>query len=90
MNSQIEGSIESVGEANKANEDTEAHLRGAVGGPEQRAAVDHTDYEKSRNPDSELRLDDEDDSLYSDGLDIGDDTEPLAGTDGDNLTGVKG
>jgi hypothetical protein len=28
--------------------------------------------------------------LYNDGLDIGDDSEPLAGTDGDNLTGAKG
>jgi hypothetical protein len=60
-----------------------SRLRGAaLEGSDQKTAVDHTDYEKSRNPDSELHLDDEDDSLYADGLDIGDDGEPLAGTDG--------
>jgi hypothetical protein len=60
-----------------------SRLRGAaLDGSDQKTAVDHTDYEKSRNPDSELHLDDEDDSLYADGLDIGDDSEPLAGTDG--------
>lgn len=70
---------------------TETRLRGeAVGGAEQRSAPDHADYEKSRDPDSELHLDDEDDSLYSDGLDIGDDSEPLAGTDGNGPKGIKG
>ena len=70
---------------------TETRLPGAaLGGAEQRAAVDHVDYEKSPNPDIEMHLDGEDDSLYSDGLDIGDDTEPLAGTNGDGPKGIKG
>jgi hypothetical protein len=42
-----------------------------------------------REPDSELRLDGEDDNLYNDDLDIGNDAEPLAGTDGNNKTGPK-
>jgi len=67
-------------------------LRGAgLQGADQKDAVDHPDYEKSRDPDGELHLDDEDDSLYADGLEVGDDSEPLAGTDGNNPPGgVKG
>lgn len=66
-------------------------LRGAaLNGADQRAAVEHSEYEKRRNPDAELHLDGEDDSLYSDGLDIGDDTESLAGTDGNAPKGIKG
>lgn len=70
---------------------TGPRLRGAgLEGSEQKDAVDHAEYEKSRNPDTELHLDGEDDTLYSDGLDISDDTEPLAGTDGKSPTGIKG
>lgn len=66
-------------------------LRGsALDGAEQRAAVDHSDYERSHVPDSELRLDGEDDSLYNDGLDIGDNSETLASTDADSPKGIKG
>jgi len=51
-------------------------LRGeALGGAERRSSVEHTDYEETRNPDTELRLDGEDESLYSDGVDVIDDTE---------------
>ena len=53
-------------------------------------AADHVSYKKSRNPDAELHLDGEDDSLYNDGLDIGEDTDTLAGTDGKTPGGVKG
>ena len=69
-----------------------SRLRGAaLEGTDQKTAVDHADYEKSRNPDGELHLDDEDDSLYADGLEVGDDSEPLAGTDGNTPPGgVKG
>jgi|HubBroStandDraft_1064217.scaffolds.fasta_scaffold167563_2 hypothetical protein len=50
---------------------TETRLRGeALNGAEQKAVVDHTNYEASRDPDTELRLDGEDDRLYVDGLDI--------------------
>lgn len=66
-------------------------LRGAgLDGAEQKSSVAHTDYEETRNPDAELRLDGEDDSLYSDGLDVGDHTESYAGTDGDAPKGIKG
>jgi hypothetical protein len=66
-------------------------LRGAaLDGAEQKSSVDHIDYEKGRNPDAELRLDGEDESLYSDGLDVGDDTESWAGTDGSAPQGIKG
>jgi hypothetical protein len=66
-------------------------LRGsALDGAEQKSSVDHTDYEETRKPDVELRLDGEDDSLYSDGLDVGDDTESYGGTDGDAPKGIKG
>jgi hypothetical protein len=66
-------------------------LRGvALDGAEQKSSVEHAEYEKNRNPDTELRLDGEDDSLYSDGLDIGGDDESWAGTDGNAPKGIKG
>ncbi len=69
---------------------SERKLRGtALKGSEQKSAADHTAYEEERNPDTELRLDDETDSLYSDGLDVEDDSgETLAGTRG-NSSGIK-
>jgi hypothetical protein len=74
-----------------ASKSPKTRIRGnALDGAEQKDAVDHTDYERSRNPDTELRLDGEDDSLYSDGLDIGDNTDTLAGTDGNSPKGIKG
>jgi hypothetical protein len=49
----------------------ETRVRGeSLNGAEQKTAVDHINYKKSRDADTELRLDDEDDCLYSDGLDI--------------------
>jgi hypothetical protein len=67
----------------------ERRLRGAdLGGSEQQRAVDHEDYEKQRNTDTELRLNEEKDSLYDDGLDIEEDDSPLAGTRGPS-SGVK-
>lgn len=69
---------------------SERKLRGAgLKGSEQKSAADHTEYEEQRNPDTELRLDQETDTLYSDGLDTesGAD-ETLAGTRGDSY-GIK-
>jgi hypothetical protein len=67
----------------------ERRLRGEdLGGAEQKRAVDHADYEKRRDPDTELRLNDEQDSLYDDGLDIEADDSPLAGTRGPS-SGIK-
>ena len=45
-------------------------------------------HEKRRDPDTELRLDDEEDTLYDDDLDIEDDDETLAGTRGPS-SGIK-
>ena len=61
----------------------EDKLRGkALKGVDQPTSVEHVEYEKKRDPDAELHLDDEEDDLYSDGLDIDDDEGPPAGTDG--------
>ncbi len=51
-------------------------------GSEQKDSVDHVEYAKKRNPDAELHLDGEKDTLYQDGLDIEDDSETLADTRG--------
>jgi len=87
-----------MGDANPLDDDKEdqpatsgeRRLRGGdVDGSENKRAVDHTDYEKRRNPDTELRVDGEDDSLYDDGLDTeDDDDETLAGTRGPS-SGIK-
>ena len=61
----------------------ERQLRGiALKGSEQKAVADHVEYETGRNPDTELHLDGETDSLYSDGLDLEEDFDTLAGTHG--------
>jgi hypothetical protein len=87
-----------MGNANPSDQDKEdksatsgeRRLRGGdLGGSEDKRAVDHTDYEKRRNPDTELRVDGEEDSLYEDGLDtVDDDDETLAGTRGSS-SGIK-
>jgi hypothetical protein len=60
----------------------ERKLRGdALAGSEQKRAVDHSTYEETRNPDTELRTDNEEDTLYSDGLEVEDDTPPLIAPD---------
>ena len=69
---------------------SERNLRGtALKGSEQKSAADHTTYEERRNPDTELHVDEERDTLYNDGLDLEDDSgETLAGTRG-NSSGIK-
>jgi hypothetical protein len=69
---------------------SERQLRGsALKGSEQKSAADHTTYEERRDPDTELQLDGEKDTLYNDGLDLEDDSgETLAGTRGDSA-GIK-
>lgn len=62
----------------------ENELRGdSLAGSERRRAADHTAYEKRRNPDAVVRTDDEEDTLYDDGLELEDDTPPLGTTGGD-------
>jgi hypothetical protein len=66
----------------------EPRLRGSnLGGAEQKDAVDHATYAKNRNPDAELHLDDEKDTLLDDGLDIEDDSDTRAGTRGNTNHG---
>jgi hypothetical protein len=66
-----------------ADDAGERKLRGkSLDGAEQKNAVDHPAYEKARNPDTELRLDGEEDTLYQDGLEVEDDSETLADTRG--------
>ena len=55
---------------------------GALSGSERRQAVDHTEYNRKRNPDATVRVDNEEDTLYDDGLELEDDTPPLVNTDG--------
>jgi hypothetical protein len=65
-----------------ADESGESTLRGdAVDGSDQKRAVDHEAFEKRRNPDTAVRVDDEEDTLYSDGLELEDDTPPLIAPD---------
>jgi hypothetical protein len=66
------------------DETGESTLRGsALDGSEQKKSVAHTAFEKTNNPDATLRLDDEEDTLYDDGLEIDDDSAgPLTGKDG--------
>lgn len=67
---------------------TENRLRGKnLDGSEQKEAADHTEYAKKRNPDAELHLDGEEDTLYDDGLDVEDETEKLADTHAERRTG---
>jgi hypothetical protein len=64
-------------------DDGETDLLGnSLNGSERDRAADHTAYKKTRNPDTVVRVDSEKDDLYSDGLEIDDDT-PTLGTDGD-------
>jgi hypothetical protein len=61
----------------------ESHLRGSeLDGSERKKSVAHTAYEKARNPDATLHLDNEEDTLYDDGLEVDDDSAPLTGKDG--------
>ena len=61
----------------------ESTLRGsALDGSEQKKSVAHAAFEKTRNPDATLHLDDEEDTLYDDGLEVEDGSGPLTGKDG--------
>jgi hypothetical protein len=46
-------------------------------GTDRQQTVDHTSQQKARNPDTVVRADDEEDTLYSDGLEVEDDTPPM-------------
>jgi hypothetical protein len=79
------GNASNNDERQDSNEQSgENKLRGdALAGAERKRAVDHTRYEKTRNPDAVLRDDDEEDALYTDGLELDDDAAPLGTPRGD-------
>jgi hypothetical protein len=61
----------------------EKDLRGtALDGAEQPNSVEHTAYERKRNPDAVVRTDGTEDTLYNDGLDLEDDSRSQTDTDG--------
>ena len=61
----------------------DSKLRGpGLDGSDQKESVDHVPFAKSRDADAELHLDGEKDTLYSDGVDVEDDSETLADTRG--------
>jgi hypothetical protein len=61
----------------------ENKLRGStLSGSERPRAADHTKYSQRRNPDTVVRVDNEEDTLYGDGLELEDDTPPLINNDG--------
>jgi hypothetical protein len=65
----------------------ENKLRGeALAGSEQKRAADHSTYEKKRNPDTVLRLNGEEDTLYNDGLDVDESAPALIVTPGEDST----
>jgi hypothetical protein len=69
---------------NATDESAENELRGdSLDGSERKRAAGHTAYEKKRNPDAVVRTDDEEDTLYNDGLELEDETPPLGTTGGD-------
>jgi hypothetical protein len=78
------GDIKTEGGGKIADDESgESRLRGpGLEGSDQRKAADHKAYDKTRNPDSTLRLDGEEDTLYDDGLELDDDSPPLTGKDG--------
>jgi hypothetical protein len=73
--------------ADDADQSGENQLRGgALTGSEQKRAVDHTAFEKKRNPDTVIRVDNEEDALYTDGLELEDETPQLVTTPGNDST----
>ena len=70
-----------------ADPSAESKLRGdALAGSERKRAVDHTTYDETRDPDTVVRTDDEEDTLYDDGLELDEDTPPLGTAGGVDQT----
>jgi hypothetical protein len=66
-----------------ADKSGESHIRGRdLGGSERDLAPDHVDYAKRRKTDDVIRTDGEKDSLYDDGIELDDDSDPLTGING--------
>jgi hypothetical protein len=72
------GNANSESDRTRAGQSGEKDLRdNALDGAERKQTVDHVSQQKTRNPDGVVRVDDEEDSLYSDGLELEDDTPPM-------------
>jgi hypothetical protein len=72
------GNANTESDRTRAGQSGENELRGdALDGSERKQAVDHTAHQNARNPDAVLNIDDEEDTLYSDGLELEDDTPPM-------------
>lgn len=66
-----------------ADKTGESHIRGRdLAGSERDQAVDHLDYAQRRKSDNVVRTDGEKDTLYEDGLELDDDSDPLTGVNG--------
>jgi hypothetical protein len=77
-------------EKDPADKAGESRLRGRVlGGPERDAAADHVDYAQRANPDAVIRTDGEEDTLYEDGIELDDDSDPLTAINGADDTQRK-
>ena len=68
---------------NPADQTGESSLRGRdLAGSERDQAADHADYAKRRKTDKVIRTDGEKDTLYEDGIELDDDSDPLTGING--------
>jgi hypothetical protein len=74
----------------KSNQPTADDGEQELRGPELGSPHDHLTAARKHNPDLQLRVDGEPDTLYDDGLDIDGDGDTLAGTDGLSPKGIKG
>jgi hypothetical protein len=73
-----------------ADKTGESRIRGGnLGGSERDPAADHVDYAKGRKTDDVIRTDGEKDTLYEDGIELEDDSDPLTGINGADDTQRK-
>jgi hypothetical protein len=81
------GNANTDNQADATEPSGENKLRGdTLDGSERKRAVDHTAYEKKRNPDAVVRLDGEEDTLYNDGLELEEGAPSLIVTPGNDST----
>ncbi len=66
----------------------ETRLRGgSLSNDERRTSVDRVATQKSQDTDAVLRTDDEEDTLYDDGLELENESRPLTGINGKDDSG---
>jgi hypothetical protein len=72
-----------MGTTNKDSAAGETRIRGrALEGSEREQAADHLEFQRRSQTDKTIRTDDEKDTLYEDGLELDDDSDPLTGING--------